>query len=293
MDGLRVILLILGVVVIAGVYFLARRQNGKASRQQARKEQLEPVLDLDAVEVDPQDFVEHGRKAPATRSDGFDEEPSEERLAEELTRMQQVMQAQSPQESSLSDDEPLVISPSKSRIGSRSSTAATASQPDPITVAASSPAKAGIAQPSQEKIIALHVMAPSHTPFRGKDLLKAFELAGLQYGDMNIYHRMLEVDGTMKDAYFVANLVKPGTFKPASMEQFTSPGISLILQLPGPVEGMRALDDMVATAQQITAELNGELRDETRSVLSRQRIEHLRGEVMEFQRKLRLQRAKA
>jgi cell division protein ZipA len=145
----------------------------------------------------------------------------------------------------------------------------------------------------QDKIVTLHVMAPAHSPFRGKDLLRAFELAGLEYGDMNIYHRHLVVDGVARNACFVANLVNPGTFDPGQMEDFTTPGLSLFLRLPGEVEGVRALDDMVETARRLAAELNGELRDETRSALSRQRIEHLRGEVLEFERKLRVLHARA
>jgi cell division protein ZipA len=77
------------------------------------------------------------------------------------------------------------------------------------------------------------------------------------------------------------------------MDRFTTPGVSLFLRLPGDVEGVRALDDMVGIARLLATELNGELRDETRSALSRQRIEHLRGEVLEFERKLRLLHARA
>ena len=122
---------------------------------------------------------------------------------------------------------------------------------------------------------------------------RAFELAGLDYGEMKIYHRAVEADGSLQNAYFVASMVEPGIFDPEHMDTFSTPGISLFLQLPGPVEGVRALDDMVQTARTLASELHGELRDETRSALSKQRIEHLRSEVLEFERRLRVARAKA
>ena len=256
MDGLRLILLILGIAVVIGVYLFARGQGRRKVHSQARSElSREPAIELgDAL---------------------LEGDPDADLVTEELSRMERLMRDEAPAGTPETAAEPLVIAPSKSRspAGKNASPAA--------------------ASPSQDKIIALHILAPAHSPFRGKDLLRAFELAGLQFGAMKIYHRMLPVEGQGQDAYFVANLVEPGIFDPAHMDHFTTPGISLFLQLPGPIEGVAALDDMVNTASQLAHELNGELRDETRSALSKQRIEHLRSEVLEFERKLRVQHAKA
>lgn len=257
MDGLRLILLILGAVVVIGVYLFARGQSRRKVRSQARSElSREPVIELEdaLLEADPDEAL----------------------VEEELTRMEATLR-DTPYAGAVEvPAEPVVIAPSRSNAIGKKTPPATAAVP-----------------PRQEKIIALHVIAPAHTPFRGKDLLKAFELAALQFGAMKIYHRMMPVDGGLQDAYFVANLVEPGMFDPAHMDTFTTPGISLFLQLPGPVEGVLALDDMVETAKLLASELNGELRDETRSMLSKQRIEHLRSEVLEFERKLRIQHARA
>ena len=258
MDGLRLILLILGVVVVIGVYLFAREQGRKKIRNQARSAGREPVLGMDGQR--PSDL-------------------DEERLGEELARMETALREEGRPVPEAGPREPVIITTSRSR-----------SRP-----AASAREAAGPASPPpvEDKIVTLHVMAPAHSPFRGKDLLRAFELGGLEYGDMNIYHRFITVDGQPRNAWFLANLVNPGTFDPGQMDGFSTPGVSLFLRLPGPAEGVRALDDMVETARRLASELNGELRDETRSALSRQRIEHLRSEVLEFERKLRVLHAKA
>lgn len=262
MDGLRLILLILGVAVVIGVYFLAREQNRRKVRRQARAGGREPALGLD--------------DAPAPKDD-----LDEERLGEELARMEAALREEGRPVPEATPAEPVIIPATRSRARSADARPGRPATPGPAP------------KPQEEKIVALHVMAPAHSPFRGKDLLRAFELAGLEYGDMQIYHRFMEADGQARDAWFVANLVNPGTFDPQAMEDFASPGLSLFLRLPGAVEGARALDDMVATAQLLARELHGELRDETRSVLSRQGIEHLRSEVLEFERKLRVLHARA
>ncbi|HSH25711.1 MAG TPA: cell division protein ZipA C-terminal FtsZ-binding domain-containing protein, partial [Massilibacterium sp.] len=47
------------------------------------------------------------------------------------------------------------------------------------------------------------------------------------------------------------------------------------LQLPAPIDSLKAFDDLDDTAHRLADRLGGELRDETRSPLSRQRIDNL------------------
>lgn len=138
-----------------------------------------------------------------------------------------------------------------------------------------------------EKIIVFYLIAPRGEPFIGSDMDRAFTELGLEYGDMHIYHRM--APGSFpRPVFSIANLTEPGTFDPAALEGFTTPGLSLFLQLPAPIDSLKAFDDLDETAHRLAARLNGELRDETRSPLSRQRIDNLRQEVAEFERQQKL-----
>lgn len=124
-----------------------------------------------------------------------------------------------------------------------------------------------------EQLIVLSVMATADEPFRGPALVKAFDNTALQHSEMKIYQRVNE---KAEPVYGVASAVKPGIFDLNNIEHFTTPGLSLFLQLPGPVDGVTAFDDMLTTAERLAVELGGEIQDQNHSVLSRQTAAHLR-----------------
>jgi len=133
-----------------------------------------------------------------------------------------------------------------------------------------------------EEVFALHVMAPRDAPFAGPDLLVAFDAAGLRWGEMEIYHHPGR-DGSGR-LYSLANMVKPGTFNPRHMGDFTSPGLALFMGLPGPAEPMAAFDTMLAGARGLAVRLGGEVRDDRRNVLTQQTIQSYRDRIAEFER---------
>lgn len=133
-----------------------------------------------------------------------------------------------------------------------------------------------------EQLIRLSVMAPPGVPFNGASLVQVFERCGLVYDDeLQVCHRMSEDNGGARPVFSVTSAVKPGTFDWQQMDDFRTPGVSLFLQLPGPVEGVQAFDDMLTTAERLAAELGGELQDENHSVLTRQTVAHLRERIIE------------
>jgi hypothetical protein len=139
------------------------------------------------------------------------------------------------------------------------------------------------AVPEPEKIITLFVLAPTGVPFRGSFLMEAMGEAGLQYGDLQIFHSIDRQAGRDDMLFSVANIVEPGTFEPNRMDRFTTQGLVLILQLPGPLDAIKAFDAMVTAARSLAASLEGRLCDATRSVLTRQTISHMREDVVNYQ----------
>ena len=77
--------------------------------------------------------------------------------------------------------------------------------------------------------------------------------------------------------------MEPGTFEPARMDTFSSPGVTLFMRVHELADPMTVLDEMLAVADRIALDLDGELRDETRSVMTPQTIEYCRQSVREFQ----------
>ena len=149
---------------------------------------------------------------------------------------------------------------------------------------------AGANRPEAREVVVINVLARSGDDFSGIALKKLFEACGLEFGDMDIYHRHEAEDTTSPVQFSVANAVEPGTFKPEDMPGLTTPGISFFMSMPGPSNSLQAFDFMLETAQCVVRNLGGELKDERRSVMTPQTIEHCRQRIREFDRKQRSQR---
>lgn len=139
--------------------------------------------------------------------------------------------------------------------------------------------------PEFDKIVSLHIAAREGAVIRGSDLVVAAEKAGLQYGAMNIFHRMVDGRPEQGPVFSVANMVKPGTFDLRALDQLSTPGLSFFMTLPGPLAGLDAWDTMLPAAQRMAELLDAVVLDEQRSALGRQRIAHIREELRRYDRK--------
>jgi cell division protein ZipA len=133
------------------------------------------------------------------------------------------------------------------------------------------------------EVLIINVMARPGYSFHGADLLAVVRQQGLQLGEMSIFHRHEQKDGSGRVLFSMANMVKPGTFDLATMDEFATPGVSLFLQLPCKYGNMAAFDLMLGTALALREQLDGELKDEQRSVFTRQTIEHVRQRIRDFE----------
>lgn len=160
---------------------------------------------------------------------------------------------------------------------------------DPVDHSSGQPL-AGANRPEAREVVVINVLARAGDDFSGVALKKLFEACGLEYGDMDIYHRHEASDTTSPVQFSVANAVEPGTFRPKDMPSLSTPGISFFMSMPGPSNSLQAFDFMLETAQCVVRNLGGELKDERRSVMTPQTIEHCRQRIREFDRKQRSQR---
>ncbi len=130
-----------------------------------------------------------------------------------------------------------------------------------------------------DKVIVINVMAQQGEFFKGPALVDAIQASGIRYGDMQIFHH--SANGV--SLFSLVNMVKPGVFDLDSLDEVVTPGVSLFIQMPNAQsDGLAAFDIMLTTAQQLAKRLRGELRDETRSVLTHSAIDHIRQQVAEY-----------
>ncbi|MBL6744482.1 MAG: cell division protein ZipA [Pseudomonadales bacterium] len=137
------------------------------------------------------------------------------------------------------------------------------------------------AQPSE--VIVLNVVARGGREFRGDDLLEVLITSGLKFGEINIFHQRFRGTNNGPVIFSVANILNPGTFDLNSIHEFSTVGVSLFLALPSPINNLEAFDLMLGVAQRIQEELDGELKDDHRNVMTAQTIEHYRQRIRDFE----------
>jgi cell division protein ZipA len=131
-----------------------------------------------------------------------------------------------------------------------------------------------------QKIVTIRVCAPGDARWSGATLLSALELHGLAYGRYQVFHRR-HVDG--RSLFCVASLIEPGSFDVARMASEEFRGITLFAVLPGPLEPLLTIDELLAAARGLAQDLSGMVQDAKGMPLSPQRAAALRDEVARFQ----------
>ncbi|MCW9088931.1 MAG: cell division protein ZipA [Gammaproteobacteria bacterium] len=131
---------------------------------------------------------------------------------------------------------------------------------------------------SQEQVIVLTLMAAEGTVLRGTRLLKALQDNGMRHGEMEIFH--FTPEGMGRPLFSAANILEPGRFDLSEMAQLETPGIALFMQLPGPISNSEALKLLLQKARQIAAALGATLCDGQRRPLDDKGLAELEQRVL-------------
>lgn len=115
-------------------------------------------------------------------------------------------------------------------------------------------------------------IAAEQNDFEGGAVLNALDNAGLQFGEKEVYHRMILTESGEKSLFSVANGVKPWTLIPEQIAEETTPGLSLIINLPSPINNREAIHDFVKTAERLNYELGGVIKNQNQEVISEEEL---------------------
>lgn len=139
------------------------------------------------------------------------------------------------------------------------------------------------AGPPPDKIVSLFLLARDNHRITGAELLQATVSTGMEFGDMDIFHRLHEA--TEQPLFSLANAAKPGHFERDEWHSFETAGVVLFLTLPGPVGALDTWDAMLATARRISDLLHAEMLDEEHNPFTRQREAQIREEMRDYDRR--------
>jgi cell division protein ZipA len=126
---------------------------------------------------------------------------------------------------------------------------------------------------SERRIVTLRVIPKSEPRFPGRTLRQAFSAAGFWHGPLDIYHLPDESGRVVISA---AALAQPGTFDPSIMDSQRFSGLNLFAVLPGPKPERETFDELVHSARQLAERIDGILADQHGDELTPQRIARLR-----------------
>jgi cell division protein ZipA len=135
-----------------------------------------------------------------------------------------------------------------------------------------------------DRIVSLYVAAKAGNKLRGQDIVVAAEKAGLTFGHMDVFHRLVDGKPELGPIFSVANIIKPGSFEMSRIAEIETPAIAFFLTLPAPVAALDAWETMEPAAQRMADLLDGVVLDEERNALGRQRIQHIRDELRAYDR---------
>jgi cell division protein ZipA len=298
-------LLIVGLIVLALIWLFGQPKKEQGKRrvvpsQPHSGERREPTLgeeggeepsfvfdDVLATDVKPQQgelevgLREELERLGATLSGDRGKEPtpppvakakSQPKLADHVSSIIDALRAPS-------ETQPVVP---EARSAVAESVAAPASAP--VNVPPRSDLGRRPAQLPVERIVTLFVVAREGEFFNGADLVVAAEKAGLEFGDMGIYHRLVDGKRELGPIFSVANMLKPGNFDLGRLDALRTPGVSFFMTLPAPLPALDAWDTMLPTAQRLAELLDGQVLDEERNALGRQGIAHIRDQLRGWDR---------
>lgn len=294
MDGLRLILLILGVVLIAAIYVWETRRR--------RSKPLDDLDDLDTSYLDDlgdtrsrKDYGYAWDPTPAEDETFDDDEEYDDEYDDEEYDDEEYEDADF-DDGEVDDeefDEEADLEREELDLSLFAGEDTRLDGLEFIVPGGGESTTPAATVSSDGLLIALTVMASPNTPFSGVVISQAMDELGFTFGQMQIFHLFSESGS--QDAttplYSVANILKPGTFDLSGIDEFSTPGIALFMQVSGQPGSVEAFDSMVETGTRLATRLGGELRDESRSTLTTQAINHLREEIVEFGRQRRLKSA--
>ena len=154
-------------------------------------------------------------------------------------------------------------------------------EPEPLAEPEPAPVLREVPKTWQD-VYVINLMARPNQKLEGHALMRALTDSGFCFGDMDIFHRHQTPTGQGEVLFSLINMVKPGTFNPNAMAGFSTPGVSIFMQLPKPGMAKNHFNLMVQTAENLAEDLDALLFDAERSPLSPDYLAHCREQLRDY-----------
>jgi cell division protein ZipA len=157
--------------------------------------------------------------------------------------------------------------------------------------ATTEPEPAPTANPGEPGLILVLNIIAEGRQLRGPAILKAIAATGMAYGAMGVFHFYSANRPGKQPLFSLANMMEPGSFNLSSMEELSTPGLTLFATLSRPNEALATFNKMLDVARKLAKTLDATVCDERRGTLNKQGVEHIHEQIKEYQRKSRITQA--
>ena len=313
MDELRYILLILGLILLFGIYFTGRRQ-----RQSLNSEANSNDYDADSEELSPDAIAQ-------INSDITIDPPESTLTANPIASAVPITAPVS--ETSVQQEDQDIVLPNRRQVVTpppienwrfrpiesgptiprneidRPAGGAQKMPQQPATKTGStiknSHNEGGKDRDSNKRLnlentllTVVNVVAYEGRSFSAVDVREVLDTLGLHYGDMRIYHYYATAPTSTASAemlnekqqrvFSVANIKEPGCFDINDINTYETIGLSLFMLLPGPIDGLLAFEKLINIADILAERLGGFVCDDNFNKITKQTLTHLRDAISEF-----------
>ncbi|NPA72533.1 MAG: cell division-like protein [Gammaproteobacteria bacterium] len=131
----------------------------------------------------------------------------------------------------------------------------------------------------KEEVYVIMVMSTA-SEFKMVELNHALRGVGLQLSEQNIY---VKKDNMGNVIIKVANLLEPGIFPIENLEEYATPGIAMILELPSTVKAPNVMHDLIMMARKISQRMEGRLYNMERQLIKESDLQSMRDAAVEYE----------
>lgn len=297
MSSLRVVLLLVGAIIITALIIWEKRKQRSpnafrnAATQDdvadesvaATRNRIEPRL-ASPLPADPEPVAETEPDPVSSVPTARPAAPESESRSQAWKQLDLEEEAMRLAEKQTDADTGTVTAPAQESIPQAAPP--TELQATAAPAPAAEPQDAGH-PPMPEELVILYIVASNGRDIKGPEIQQAMKEAGLQFGEMNLFHYpVLSPEGQTHNLFSVADIREPGNFDPDRLAGMSTPGLVVFMQLPGPLSGLDAFEKMLNVSQQLSDTLYCTLKDERKHDLGRTEIENIKEQILKFNLKL-------
>lgn len=140
--------------------------------------------------------------------------------------------------------------------------------------------KSPVSNTGKEPEVFILLVMGTGSQFPMKDVVQSLLGVGLTLSEQQIYVRN---DNMGNKVIKVANILEPGTFPVDQLENYSTPGVVMILELPTSVHAPKAMNDLIMMARKVSQRLNGRLYNKERQLIGESYIQSMRDTALDYE----------